>query len=116
VGKRDLVIEKVRAVIAAPSCCAELKISAQNYLNALNTATEKDAAQKLVAELEADVQSIDTVLAFFSSVEGVKVFGKTVATKLTEQAKKVKAKGGKYCFCPACTAGKEILDMKETLL
>lgn len=115
-GKRDVAIEKVRAVIAAPSCCADLKMAAQNYLNALDTVNEKAAAKKLVAELEEDVQSIDDVLAFFSSAEGKKVFGSTIATTLTEQAKKVKAKGGKFCFCPACTAGKELLDMKEFIL
>ncbi len=114
--KRDLVIENVKAVIAAPSCCPELKEAAQHYLNALNTAKEKKAGQKLVAELEEDVQDIETVLAFFSSPAGVKAFGAEPAAALTKQAKKVIADGGKYCFCPACTAGREILEMKEVLL
>ena len=114
--KRDLVIENVKAVIAAPSCCPELKEAAQHYLNALNTAKEKKAGQKLVAELEEDVQDIETVLTFFSSPAGVKAFGAEPAAALTKQAKKVIADGGKYCFCPACTAGREILEMKEVLL
>jgi len=115
-GKRDLVIEKVKAVIAAPSCCTELKAVAQNYLNALNTTAEKEAARKLVEELEEDVLPIDVVLAFASSSEGAKVFGEEKAAAFAKQAEKVKSEGGKYCFCPACTAGREILEMKETLL
>ena len=114
--KRDLVIENVKAVIAAPSCCPELKEAAQHYLKVLNTAQEKKAGQKLVAELEEDVQAIETVLAFFSSPAGAKAFGAETAAALTKQAEKVIADGGKYCFCPACTAGKKILDVKETLL
>jgi hypothetical protein len=115
-GKRDLVIEKVKAVIAAPSCCAELKEVAENYLKALNTATEKEAAKKLVTELEEDILPIDTVLTFASSPEGTKVFGEEKAAAFAKQAEKVKSEGGKYCFCPACTAGREILEMKEVLL
>jgi hypothetical protein len=114
--KRDLIIENVKAVIAAPSCCPELKEVAQNYLKALNTVAEKEAAKKLVAELEEDVLSIDVVLAFASSPVGAKVFGEEKATAFAAQAKKVKADGGKYCFCPACTAGKKVLDMKDVLL
>ena len=114
--KRDLIIENVKAVIAAPSCCAELKEVAQNYLKALNTATEKEAAKKLVEELEEDVLPIDIVLAFASSPEGAKVFGEEKSSAFAKQAKKVKADGGKYCFCPACTAGRNILEMKEVLL
>jgi len=114
--KRNLVIENVKAVIAAPSCCPELKEAAQHYLNVLNTAKEKEAGQKLVAELEEDVLPIDVVLGFASSPEGAKVFGEEKAAAFAKQAKKVKADGGKYCFCPACTAGKKILDLKKNLL
>ena len=35
---------------------------------------------------------------------------------LAKQAQEVRAKGGKYCFCPACTAGVELLDRKAELL
>ena len=92
-AKRDFIVEKVKEVLAAPSCCPELKDAAQKYLAALDTADEKAAGKILIAELEEDV-----------------------AANMAETARKVKATGAKICFCPACTAGKAILDHKETLL
>ena len=103
-AKRDFIVEKVKEVLAAPSCCPELKDAAQKYLAVLDTADEKAAGKILIAELEEDVQSIDDTLAFFCSAN------------MAETARKVKATGAKICFCPACTAGKAILDHKETLL
>lgn len=114
--KRELVIAKVKDVIAAPTCCAELKAAAEEYLTSLDTEKEKEAGKKLLTELEEDVQTIDAVLAFFTSEDGVKFFGADTASALAEQARKVKAEGGRYCFCPACTAGSAILDMKDVLL
>lgn len=112
----DFIVEKVKEVLAAPSCCPELKEAAQKYLDALDTADEKAAAKFLVAELEEDVQSIESTLAFFSSDAGKAYFGAEKAAELTEAAKKVIAAGGKTCFCPACAAGQAILDKKEALL
>lgn len=115
-AERDFIVEKVKEVIAAPSCCAELKAAAQTYLDTLDTADEKEAGKLLVAELEEDVQDIDSVLAFFSSDAGKAYFGAEMATEMAETAKKVKAAGGTTCFCPACAAGKAILDKKEILM
>lgn len=69
-----------------------------------------------MAELEEDVQDIDSVLAFFSSGAGKAYFGAEKAAEIAETAKKVKAAGGTTCFCPACAAGKAILDKKEILM
>jgi len=115
-AERNFIVEKVKEVLAAPSCCAELKIAAQKYLEALDTPEEKAAGKFLIAELEEDVQDIDSVLVFFSSDAGRKYFGAETAAELAETAKKVKAAGGKTCFCPACEAGQAILDKKEVLL
>lgn len=109
---RDLVIEKVKMVIDAPSCCPELKVAAEKYLSSLNTVEEKKEWQDLIAELKLDVQTIDSVLELFNSELGVQLFGADTAKALAAQAVKVKNDGGKYCFCPACTAGKDILDME----
>ena len=54
-AKRDFIVEKVKEVLAAPSCCPELKDAAQKYLAALDTADEKAAGKILIAELEEDV-------------------------------------------------------------
>ena len=119
-AKRDFIVEKVKEVLAAPSCCPELKDAAQKYLAALDaaldTADEKAAGKILIAELEEDVQSIDDTLAFFCSDAAKEIFGAETAANMAETARKVKATGAKICFCPACTAGKAILDHKETLL
>ena len=113
---RDYIGDKVKEVLAAPSCCPELKEAAQTYLDVLDTPDEKEAGKLLAAELEEDVQSIDDTLAFFSSDEGKAIFGAEAAAAMVEMGKKIKAAGGKICFCPACTAGQAILDKKDVLL
>ncbi len=107
--------QKVNDVIAAPSCCPELKAVAQAYLAALGTAGEADAAKALLAELEEDVSSIDGLIGFAESERGKSFFGAEKAAGLAAAAKKAKADGTKYCICPACTAGGAILDNKALL-
>ena len=109
------LLAKVNELIAAPTCCAELKTVAQEYLAAVGTAKEKAAGKKLVAELEEDVETIDELIEFLSSERGAQILGNDAAASMLAQAKKVKAAGGKYCFCPACTAGKAILDMRDEM-
>ena len=111
----EAIVEKVKALIAAPSCYAGLKKIAEEYIAALGSDREKEAGRKLVAELEADVQTIDDVLAFFESDAGEKTFGVKQAAAYAAHAREVKAKGGKWCDCPACAPGREILDRKEEL-
>lgn len=112
--KKD-VLEKVKEVLAAPSCCAELKEVCREYLEAVNTPKEREVGKKLIAELKEDVQTLDEVLPFFSSKAGAEFFGEERAQIMVEEAKKLKAAGKKYCFCPACTAGSEILAHKDLL-
>ncbi len=114
--ERNEVLEKVKEVVSAPSCCAELKAAAQAYLDALGKPGEKAAAEALIAELEADVMTIDNVLAFFESKAGMEYFGSERAAGLAAHAREVKAAGGKYCDCPACAPGKIILDNRNAIL
>ncbi len=114
--ERAFIVKEVKEIIAAPSCCPELKEIAQKYLDALDTEEEKAAGKLLIAELEEDVQSIDDTLEFFSSEAGKTLIGEDAAESMVEIAKKVKSTGGKICFCPACTAGQAILDKKDVLL
>ena len=93
----EAIVEKVKALIAAPSCYAGLKKIAEEYIAALGSDREKEAGRKLVAELEADVLSIDDVLAFFESDAGEKTFGAEQAAAYAAHAREVKAKGGKWC-------------------
>lgn len=114
--KNPNLLEKVRELIAAPSCCPEAKAAGQALLDAVGTDKEADAARALIAELEEDVCSADDALAFFDSEAGVKFFGAERAAGLADAARKVKESGGKYCPCPACTAGGALLDNKADLL
>ena len=108
---KEDIIQEVKKLIAAPSCYAGLKEKAEAYLSSL----DKAAAEALVEELKADVQSIDDVIPFFGSEDAKKIFGAEVAAQLFAKAKEVKAQGGDTCFCDACTAGKKILDNQELL-
>lgn len=79
-------------------------------MKAAGTDGEKDAALALKKELKEDVCSIDHVIPFFESEEGVKVLGADTAKNLSKAAHEAKDKGVKYCICPACTAGGWLLD------
>ena len=113
--KTDL-IQKVREVIAAPSCCAEAKAAAQTYLDALGTDGEPAAAKALAAELGEDVCSIGDLVAFAESDHGKAIFGAEKAAAMAVAAKKAQSAGAKYCICPACAAGGAILDNRDLLL
>lgn len=106
---------KVEAMVVAPSCCAELKEAGERYLKALGTSDEKTEGKKLIDELKADVCTIDEVIGLFTSAKGEELFGKEGAASMAEHAKEVKAQGGKYCDCPACAPGKELMDAEADI-
>ena len=110
------VLDKVKELIAAPSVYAGLKSVAQEYLAAVGAPDEKAKAKVLVEAVGECVQTIDDVIGFFGSEAAVEYFGKEGAEKMLAHAKEVKAKGGKYCDCPACTAGLAILENKDVIL
>ena len=89
---------------------------AEEWLKAVGTPEEKALSAKLVAELEADVQTIDEVIELFGSETGRKAVGAEAAANMLAHFKEVKAAGGKWCDCPACKAGRAILDNKELIL
>lgn len=103
--------QKVQEMIAAPSCCAELKEAGQAWLDAAGTAGEAEAASKLLAEIEEDIMPIDGLIAFAGSEMGVKVFGEERAAGMLAHAKEIKEKGGLYCDCPACAAALEVKEL-----
>ena len=110
------ITEKVKDLINAPSCYAPLKALAEEWLKAQGTAEEKEMSRKLVAELEADVQTAEDSLHFFESETGKKIVGEEFAAQMTAHFRELIASGGKWCDCPACTAGRAILDNKEVIL
>lgn len=113
---RGYVVEKVKGLMAAPSCCAEAKAVCQDWLDALGTDREAGQTKKLIEELEADLMPIDGLLAFAGSEAGVKVFGAEMAKNVQAHAQELKASGAAYCDCDACAAAAAILEKKEALL
>lgn len=110
------IIEKVKDLIAAPSCYAPLKALAEEWLKAVDTADEKEMSKKLVAELEKDVQKAADCLAFFDSEAGKAKVGAEFAANMAKHFKKLVDAGEVWCDCPACAPGRAILDNKEVIL
>ncbi|MGI6211296.1 MAG: molecular chaperone Hsp90 [Anaerovoracaceae bacterium] len=113
---KDEVIAKAKELLEAPSICPELKEETEAWLKAVGTDGEKDETKRFIAELEDDIVPIDDSIAFFGSPDAEKIFGKEQAAATLAHMKEVKANGGKYCDCPACSAAKAILDSKDAIL
>lgn len=103
-------------LLAAPSACKEIKDAAQNYLDAVGTEKEADAAKAYVAEMEADIMPIEGLISFAESDMGAKVFGADGVKNVLLHAKERKAASEKYCDCPACAACEALLAKKEEIL
>lgn len=113
----EFVKTKTHELLQAPETCQEAKDAANAYLKALGTPQEKAEAKKFVAEMEADITSIDGLIQFASSDAGKSVFGGPVeAQKVVDRAQELKADGAKYCFCHACTAIAALLTKKDAIL
>ena len=103
-------------LLAAPSACKEIKDAAQNYLDAVGTEKEADAAKAYVAEMEADIMPIEELIAFVDSPAGAQVFGEDGVKKMSAHAHELKDNGAEFCDCGACTAVAKILARKDELL
>ena len=112
---RSGVIEQVRKLTAAPSVYEGLKEKAEDFLGAVDTPQEKPAYAALIEEIKSDVLTIDQLIGFTDSPEGVAVFGEKKASGLTIAAKKAKEQGETTCICPACQAGKLIFENRAAI-
>ena len=108
---KNEIIAKVKELIAAPMCNPELRAAAEAYLNDQSKAN----IDSLLKMLDKYVSSLDETLAFAESDTGKKVFGEETAANMVKLGRELKAKGEKYCFCPACQAGAAIYQNKESL-
>ncbi len=102
--------------IAASSSCKEFKEAAQNYIDALDTENEAQAAKALVAEAEEDINTIDDTIAFLGSDFAAELLGAERAAQMLEHSMQLKADGAIYCDCPGCVAAKEIINLKAEIL
>ena len=106
---RNELIQTVKAMIVAPSCCRELKDAGSKWLAAIGTAEEKSAGTALLAEVREDVCTLDQTIPFFESDAAAKIFGAEQAKSMAAHAREIKASGAKWCDCPACAAGVKIM-------
>lgn len=112
----DKVIEQTHMLMDAVTCSKEAKAAAQYWLDALGTDREVEETQRYIAELEADIVPIDTLIALAESEKGAHIFGAEHAAEVAAHAKEIQAAGAKYCDCPACAAAAAILEKKAELL
>ena len=108
---KNEMIRTVKDMIAAPSCCQELKDAGQKWLDAAGTAGENAAWDALCREAREDICTIDDALAFFESEAGPRILGAEKCKALAAHARDVIAKGGKWCDCTAGAACAKILGL-----
>lgn len=107
---KNELVATVEAMIAAPSCCRELKAAGRAWLDAVGTAAEKAAGAALLAEVKDDVCTLEHTIGFFESAAGAKFFGAEKARAMAAHARELKASGAKWCDCPACAACVKIME------
>ncbi len=113
---RNELINLVKGILVAPSCCGDLKAVAQRWLDAIGTENEKEVSALLLAELKDDVCTLDQTIPFFESERATAIFGEERAKQLASHAHELKASGAKWCDCPACALGAKILDDPSALV
>lgn len=114
---KEYVIQKLDEMASIPYCCEEAKTAAADWKATLGTEGEAKQTEKLLAELEEDLLTIDELIAFAGSEAGVEVFGgEERAKKEISRAQERKAAGAKYCDCPACAAALAVLEKKYELM
>ncbi|MBQ9478691.1 MAG: hypothetical protein IJU71_03975 [Selenomonadaceae bacterium] len=112
----EFIVEKVKEMMAAPSCYAGLREVSQAWLDARGTVNEKAAAKKLADAIAECITPIDALVSFAHSNDAKEIFGAEGAKKFAAHADELKASGAKYCDCGACTPGLAILARKAELL
>ncbi|MBR0373490.1 MAG: hypothetical protein IJH91_03045 [Mogibacterium sp.] len=112
---KEQVIEKIKALIDAPTANDALRLAASNYLDVIGTVDEKPAAEALLRSLDENVNSIDESLGFFKSDAARGIFSDKVDGMIAS-FEAAKANGETHCLCPACQLGKEIYNMRDELL
>lgn len=112
----EIIIEKTKELMNAPTCCSELQETAQQWLDAIGTDNEAAETEKYFAELKADIMPIDTLINFAGTAAGAQVFGAAKAKAVAAHAEEIKSAGSRYCDCPACAAVEVILEKLSELM
>jgi len=114
-NNQGIIVEKTKELLNT-HCYEGLRSAANEWLDSIGTEKEKEASKRYVDMLKDSVVDIDTVINLFSSDKAAEKFGAEKAAEIATHAKEIKAKGAKWCDCPACTAALEVLKYKEDLL
>ena len=101
----------VKELLAASSCCAELKVAAEKYLAAVGTTAEAAAYEALLQEAREDISPIEHAIEFYESPLAAKIFGAEKANALAAHSRERQANGAKWCDCPACAACAKLLGL-----
>lgn len=110
---KNCLVTQTNHLLKASSTCPEAKAAAKAFLKALGTPKEKEVTLAYFNELAEDVTGIDDLYAFANSAYAEKEFGKEGAKAFRVHVEEIKAKGVKYCDCPACTAAQAILAKRD---
>ena len=79
---KDWMKGLVTEIVNAPSCCAELKPVAEEWLKKCDTDELMDVTKKLLDELKLDVNTIDQTIAFTESDAAKDMFGAEKAAEM----------------------------------
>ena len=111
---RQSLADKTRQLLAG-HCADAVREAAQKWLDTMDDGAANGPASKAyIAALEDSVNTIDETIEFLESNMAREMLGDAQA-QMVADAKAHKAAGGKWCTCPACALGREILDQKEYL-
>ena len=107
---KNLVIEEVKKMIAAPSCYAELKKAGEDWINSIGKSDEDEKLNILTENMLACISSIDDCIMFLNSDMGYQL-SRDKRDDVLNDAEKRKSEGEDTCVCAACQGCKKILSL-----
>lgn len=113
--KKLQMIDIVKKMVAAPSCCEELKEAGEHYLHSVGSDEESAAATALIERAKEDITPIDGLIALAQSDHGKEIFG-DAAPQVAADAEKAKEDGAVYCTCDACQCAAKLIKHAEIIL
>lgn len=112
--KNQNVIEEKTNELLSGYCYEGLREAALNWQKSLGTEGENEASMAYISMLKESIMPIDEVIDLFAQPFMADTFGPEKAKAIHDHAVEVKANGGVFCDCPACTKAQEILSVFES--